>query len=361
MNGFNDIIQPPPGFVDEDEVEDYHPVGLTTAYRPGGTWEMGLDPDQEGPDRDAYDNPILGRSTMEDYLSGRGEYVTVAMDKNSSWQGGYLESPNYPGVAFKVADHGEFGDGKAGNDWVDIAYSDPKKAAEWSEQKVPFKPISEKRAKEINSARVEPPAGFVDETEVDVEQTTGPGITLAAKTPEGEPLTVGDMPVENGIDPDAPYMAKPRENNPTRIIMHGDVNEDADQLVEYGRKVDPERGFAPGYHFYVARDGRVIQGAPVDRITNHTLGENADSIGINIAGADEGKMPTPEQEAAAKQLVSNLGQEYGIDPKNVIGHGELQPNRRDPLEGECRQGHSREWIHQGINPEEGGTPAWVCR
>ena len=317
MNDITNLIQPPPGFMDEDEVEEYHPVGLVTAYRPGGGWDMGLDPEVEGPDRDAYDNPIQGRSTMEDYLDGNADYVTVAMDKASSWQGGYLESPNFPGVPFKVADHGDFGDNKAGNDWVDIAYRDPEKARGWSEQGVPFKPITEEQAKEMRTSRPEPPEGFVDEEEV------------AGKGPQ----PTGGLTIENGIDPDAPYMSKPRENDPTRIIMHGDVNEDADQLVEYGRKVDPNRGFAPGYHFYVARDGRVIQGAPVDRITNHTLGANSDSIGINIAGADEGKMPTPEQDAAAKKLISQLGQQYGIDPTNVIGHGELQPNRRNKLEG----------------------------
>ena len=139
--------------------------------------------------------------------------------------------------------------------------------------------------------------------------------------------------IVDAIDPKAPYMSKIRESPVSRIIMHGDINEDVDSLIEYGRKVDPERGFAPGYHFYIGRDGTIKQGAPVDRITNHTLGENSDSIGINIAGADEGKEPTPEQEAAAFSLISQLGTEYGISNKNVFGHGELQPNRRHALEG----------------------------
>ena len=141
-------------------------------------------------------------------------------------------------------------------------------------------------------------------------------------------------PIIDAVDPNAPYMSKPRDpSGISRIILHGDVNQDADSLIQYGRQVDPARGFAPGYHFYVARDGTVKQGAPIDRVTNHTLGENADSIGIVVAGADEGEMPTPAQEAATKGLIAKLGTDYNIDPQNVMGHGELQPNRRHALEG----------------------------
>jgi hypothetical protein len=144
------------------------------------------------------------------------------------------------------------------------------------------------------------------------------------------------LAITNGIDPAAPYMSPKRQRDEgaiKRIIMHGDVNEDGGRLLQYGRKVDPVRGFDPGYHFYVNRDGTVVQGAPLNRTANHALNENADSIGIVIAGADAGKMPTAEQEAAAKRLVSSLGRTYNIDPKNVIGHGELQPGRRDHREG----------------------------
>ena len=143
-----------------------------------------------------------------------------------------------------------------------------------------------------------------------------------------------EIKIIDAVDPNAPYMSKPRDvSGVRRIIMHGDVSDDVDHLVAYGRKVDPDRGFAPGYHFYIGRDGTIKQGAPVDRITNHTLGNNADSIGIIVAGADNGRMPTAAQVASANKLVAMLGSKYGISPQNVIGHGELQPNRRNPLEG----------------------------
>lgn len=142
------------------------------------------------------------------------------------------------------------------------------------------------------------------------------------------------LQIETRVKADAPYMRRARDvSNIRRIIVHGDVSESVDNLVSYGQKVDRKRGFDPNYHFYIARDGRIIQGVPLDRSANHTKGANSDSIGIVIAGADNGKMPTPEQEAAAKQLVASLGKTFGIDPRNVVGHGELQPNRRHKLEG----------------------------
>ena len=147
-------------------------------------------------------------------------------------------------------------------------------------------------------------------------------------------VSVPGIEVVNGVDPSAPYMRRQRDiKSVSRIILHGDVQEDAERLLQYGRKVDSVRGFDPGYHFYIARDGRVIQGAPLDRVTNHAKSENKDSIGIVVAGADNGKMPTPEQDRATKALIASLGPSLGVDPKNVIGHGELQPGRRNKLEG----------------------------
>jgi hypothetical protein len=158
--------------------------------------------------------------------------------------------------------------------------------------------------------------------------------TKATVLHPGGTVSIPDLAIEDGIDATAPYMNKPRDvSGINRIIMHGDVKESARELLAYGRQIDPSRGFAPGYHFYIDRDGTVIQGAPIDRVTNHTLGENSNSIGINIAGADEGKMPTPAQERAAMVLISSLGLALGIPAKNVIGHGELQPHRRNRLEG----------------------------
>jgi hypothetical protein len=166
-------------------------------------------------------------------------------------------------------------------------------------------------------------------------------------------VEIPGLGIENAVAPEAPYMARPRDaGRLKRIIVHGDVNEDADALLEYGRHRDPQRkNIDYGYHFYIGRDGVIKQGAPVNRITNHTLGENSDSIGIVIAGADEGKAPTPAQEAAAKKLISGLGRTFGIEPRNVVGLGELQPNRRDVREGGTIAAQIRQYGYEGQPPQ----------
>ncbi|MBD5423696.1 MAG: N-acetylmuramoyl-L-alanine amidase [Allobaculum sp.] len=67
-----------------------------------------------------------------------------------------------------------------------------------------------------------------------------------------------------------------------------------------------------GYHYVIARDGRVFPGRPLDRIGAHCKGHNANSIGICYIGgcAADGKTPkdtrTPEQRSSMRLLVDNL-------------------------------------------------------
>ena len=128
-------------------------VGIVTAYRPGGNASMGLNAGIEGADLDAHDTPILGRTTFEDYIDGRGDYVTVAMDKNSSWQNQFLSSPNFPGMVFQVRDNGGYGNGKTGENWIDIAFTDPQKAKSMLLRGVPFTPITPEQAQTMSASR----------------------------------------------------------------------------------------------------------------------------------------------------------------------------------------------------------------
>jgi len=132
---------------------EQHTVAKVTAYRPGGTYAMGVNPKVEGGPMDAHGNMILGNSTMEDYAEGRGNYVTVAMDKESDWQGKYLISAAYPGVVFKVMDNGGYGNGKTGRDWIDIAWKDPAMARKFTQRNITFEAIERQEAKRIAAAR----------------------------------------------------------------------------------------------------------------------------------------------------------------------------------------------------------------
>ena len=161
--GPNDLVteeEPTPSrwqeVTEEPSTSNYrelHDVGIVTAYRPGGDASMGLNAGIEGADLDAHDTPILGRTTFEDYIAGRGDYVTVAMDKNSSWQGQFLSSPNFPGMVFQVRDNGGYGNNKTGENWIDIAYTDPQRAKSMLLRGVPFTPISSEQAQEISASR----------------------------------------------------------------------------------------------------------------------------------------------------------------------------------------------------------------
>src|SRR5262245_6172592 len=221
----DDLFPPPPGFVPLDEQDDYYPVSLVTAYRPGADWEMGLDPEIEGRDEDAHGNPILGRSTMEDYLDGRADYVTVAMDRNSSWQGQYLESPHYPGVVFKVMDNGGFGNERTGNSWVDIAVRDPLPAREMKNQNIPFRPITEEQARDMVSARTDPPEGFISMEDYQARQTA---------KPQGSYFATREQEVANqGRGPNfPPELVEQEGQGEDRIPLEGEV-------------VPPPKGFIP--------------------------------------------------------------------------------------------------------------------
>ena len=120
-------------------------VPEVTAYRPG----LG---GQEGGPLDQHGNQILGKTTMEDYAARRGDYVTVAMDKQSDWQGKFLRSPAYPGIVFKVSDTGSYGKGK-GKDWIDIAWTDPAKARNYKKANTLFEVIPPGEAFRISGTR----------------------------------------------------------------------------------------------------------------------------------------------------------------------------------------------------------------
>lgn len=122
------------------------------------------------------------------------------------------------------------------------------------------------------------------------------------------------------------------------LVVHHTADKPIDNLVRYGQSVDNERGGAFGYHFYIGRDGSVIQGAPLNKRTNHVKPpshkarsgkrpnvSNSNALGISLVGAENGA--TPEQLDAARKLSQNLMSEYGIDSNSIFGHGELQSDR----------------------------------
>ena len=82
-----------------------------------------------------------------------------------------------------------------------------------------------------------------------------------------------------------------------------------------------------GYHFLIDRDGKVVEGRPLERSGAHTKGHNKSSIGIALFGGHGGSENdqfgdhfTPAQEAALRALIDRLQSQFGS--LKVSGHNQ---------------------------------------
>lgn len=143
----------------------------------------------------------------------------------------------------------------------------------------------------------------------------------------------GGLSIANGVDEKAPYMSRPRDVKNTKgIIIHGDKEENPDNLARYGTRVDPARGYDPNYHYIIGRDGRIVNAVPDDRVAHHAGNLNKNNIGIVLAGVVDGKKPTPEQYEAASQLSQSLAEKYGFGQGSIRSHPEVA-GHKSKLEG----------------------------
>lgn len=164
-----------------------------------------------------------------------------------------------------------------------------------------------------------------------------------ASPPEGWTPTIKPF-----IDEKAPYMSRKRDTSKLNsIVFHHDTSwkkemsdvENAERLAKYGRRVDPDRGFDPGYHYYIARDGSIIQGAPDDRRAHHVKNgkngvTNDNAIGIVFTGSDSKNTPPTEAQLKAAEFLGNkLMKDYNIKSDRIYGHGEVNPGHRSSEEG----------------------------
>jgi N-acetyl-anhydromuramyl-L-alanine amidase AmpD len=105
-----------------------------------------------------------------------------------------------------------------------------------------------------------------------------------------------------------------------------------EQMKEIDRWHREDRGWRMiGYHFFVSRNGEVIEGRPLGTKGAHAKGHN-DNIGIAIAGgfgssADDMATEhyTPVQLAALFDLIKRLQSQYNIKTDKVIGHNKISP------------------------------------
>jgi hypothetical protein len=125
------------------------------------------------------------------------------------------------------------------------------------------------------------------------------------------------------------------------LVFHdpGSNNCSTDAMIQYGKTYDKKREGMFGYHFYIAQDGTIYQGAPLAKRTNHVAGagrrtplkySNSSTIGVSLMCGHK-KIPEAQLKAAVR-LGHLLQVAYQIPSLIVFGHGELQYNRM-PNEG----------------------------
>jgi len=167
-------------------------------------------------------------------------------------------------------------------------------------------------------------------TAPDTQQVTPSNTSPGSVVPD---VDLSGLNIEDRSNPNFVYGELATKNAQAfkGIVFHHTSTASLDNEVAYGKTIDKERGGAFGYHYYIDRDGKVVQGAPLDKRTNHikpgskTGLTNANALGVSLVGAKDGA--TPEQLAAAKKLGTAFGDSNNIDPKNIYGHGELQKDR----------------------------------
>lgn len=171
----------------------------------------------------------------------------------------------------------------------------------------------------------------------------------------GDILSVEGLKIAYWGDPAAHYGMTATENasEPEGVVIHYTADKPILDLVKYQHNGDPTRGGSYGYHFYVDKHGRIVQGAPLSVRTNHIKPadhkrrkeagahlSSSNAIGVSLVGGCQlppgpraatmrcqgETMTRPQFEAAFTVAVAVMAA-YGIDCKEVYGHGDLQRDR----------------------------------
>lgn len=150
-------------------------------------------------------------------------------------------------------------------------------------------------------------------------------------------IEYGREATKNMVDPEAV------------VFHHTGKTAPVQSFVDYQHR-GTAQGQHIGYHFYIDRDGKITQGAPLSKRTNHIKGassperaggvdsglNNNNTIGISFVGSTNRKGEedvTEEQKAAGLRLLKELKKKYStIDLNRTYGHGELQPADRSSVE-----------------------------
>ena len=122
----------------------------------------------------------------------------------------------------------------------------------------------------------------------------------------------------------------------TLIIIHCSATRENQRYTADDCKRDhlSRPGFKDiGYHFYIERDGKMVEGRPMEKTGAHCLHHNNHSIGICLEGGLDrnglyADTRTGAQELALIDLLAKLKERF---PKAIIlAHHELDPGKPCP-------------------------------
>ena len=111
------------------------------------------------------------------------------------------------------------------------------------------------------------------------------------------------------------------------IILHCTATKEGkDYSVDTIRKWHLQRGFSDiGYHYVIHIDGTIEAGRASERVGEHCVGQNKNSIGIVYVGGLDSKCKpedtrTPEQKQSLYKLIFELLDKYNLTVNDVYTH-----------------------------------------
>ncbi len=116
-------------------------------------------------------------------------------------------------------------------------------------------------------------------------------------------------------------------NVPNKIIVHhtasGGMYPQFKAVNEYHKTRNFEKstpGFYVGYHYFIEKDGTLMQARYDEDKGQHTTGENLTSIGICLAGNFDYEYPTEEQKKELVELIDVIRERHNIAPQAIYPH-----------------------------------------
>ena len=122
------------------------------------------------------------------------------------------------------------------------------------------------------------------------------------------------------------------------VVIHCTELPDLATARQYGERVLYEAGTGNSGHWYIDRDGRIVEYVPATRIAHHVRGHNANSVGIELV--NRGRFPhwldtrhqamdEPYPDAQVEALVALLAHLRATLPAltAIAGHEDLDTER----------------------------------